>query len=452
MSTTSTDQGKMLGVVVMVRHGDRQGFYQDPSTYTPSNTAITPLGNLESFNLGQLVRSIYLNESSSSFIAGVNNSIVQDGQVQVRADGGGERGVIFNSAVSMLQGLWPPNANYKSVQADGTTAQGPLNGYQTVPIESVEPDNDVSLEGWTSCNTFNTATNAFYNSQEFKQVAAENADFLSQLPQYLDGRPATLENMWNIFDYLNVQFIHNATFATALPPTFREQARALANFHERGVFSSPQPDGIGNIAGHTVLPSIIQGLQNIIDPTNQQKFMLQAMSYKPFISLFNMTGVAEVNPQLSGIVEYASAVALEVRQPSTGGEPVIRFMFKNGTNDDAFVRYSFMNSTSDVPVSTFINTLQPFAFSDLPTWCQKCSNTKDRGCANIGITSSPVTMVIGSHDMVGPVGAGFIGASVTLVVMLAALAVLSFTGFLSFGRKEKSRARIGSESGSEYEK
>jgi hypothetical protein len=58
----STDS-KVLGVVVLVRHGDRHGelpeksrtspslitftgFYQSPSTYTPSNTILTPLGNV----------------------------------------------------------------------------------------------------------------------------------------------------------------------------------------------------------------------------------------------------------------------------------------------------------------------------------------------------------------------------------------------------------------------
>jgi hypothetical protein len=451
MSTASTNDGKMLGVVIIVRHGDREGFYQDPTTYTPSNTAITPLGNLESFQLGGLIRSLYLNESSPSFIASVNNSIVQDAQVHIRADGGGERGVIYNSAVSLLQALWPPTSAYKSVQADGSVAEGPLGGYQTVPIESVEPDNDVSLEGWTSCNTFNTATTTFYNSTGFKQVAADNAGFLSQLPQFLDGRPATLENMWNIFDFLNVEFIHNATFAKALPPTFREQARALANYHEHGVFTSPQPGGIGNIAGQTILPSIFQGLQNIVDPTNPQKLLLEAISYKPFLSLFNMTGVAQMNPQLSGIVDYSAFMALEVRQPSSG-EPVIRFMFKNGTDDTNFLKYSFMNSTDDVPVSTFMKTLQPFAFSDLPTWCQRCSNTQDRGCANIAATSAPATAFIGSHDKVSPVGAGFIGAGVTLAVMLGALALLAFTGLLSFGRQAKPRAKAGSENGSEHEK
>jgi hypothetical protein len=45
---------------------------------------------------------------------------------------------------------------------------------------------------------------------------------------------------------MNVESIHNATFADQLPPTYLAQARDLANWHEYYVFSSPELDGIGN--------------------------------------------------------------------------------------------------------------------------------------------------------------------------------------------------------------
>ena len=45
---------------------------------------------------------------------------------------------------------------------------------------------------------------------------------------------------------MNVQSIHNATFAQNLPSTYLAQARALANYHEYGVFSDPKINGIGN--------------------------------------------------------------------------------------------------------------------------------------------------------------------------------------------------------------
>ena len=59
----------VLGVVVLTRHGDREGFYQDPTTYTPTATAITPLGEQQSYQLGQSLRSVYLDPASPSAIA-----------------------------------------------------------------------------------------------------------------------------------------------------------------------------------------------------------------------------------------------------------------------------------------------------------------------------------------------------------------------------------------------
>lgn len=129
------------------------------------------------------------------------------------------------------------------------------------------------------------------------------------------------------------------------------------------------------VAGHTILPSILDGLKSINDTSNPIKLVYQAISYKPFISLFNLTGVASANPELAGIgifsnlpgsidisltivVNYAAAVALEVRQPTSGGETVLRFNFKNGTDDADFKTYKFFNSTdTDIPLAHFIDTM-----------------------------------------------------------------------------------------------
>ncbi|KAJ7593527.1 histidine phosphatase superfamily [Mycena floridula] len=430
----------LLGVVLLARHGDR--FYQSPTTYTATGTIITPLGNVQEFQLGELVRSMYLNASSNSFIAGVNSSIVDLTQVKVRADAGGEGGVILASAMSLVQGLFPANANYVTTLANGTTVKGPLGGYQYVTIESVEPANDVSLEGYTSCAAFDQNTAAFYNSSVFKQKAADNADFLTQLPPFLDGRPVTLENMWNIFDFMNVENIHSEVFNKALPPSFLAQARDLANFHEYGVFSSPQLDGIGNIAGRTILPSIISGLNSIANASDPLKFMYQALAYKPFLSLFNMTGVAQMNPQLAGIVDYAAAVALEVRNSTSG--PVVRFTFKNGTNDDTFKTYNFLNASGDVPLSTFVNYLSPPAINTTAQWCTACGNTQDRGCGAIAAAAaaaSKANTAVKVHDRISPVGAGFLGAGLAVFVFLAMFAVLAFLGILQIGRARTGRRK-----------
>ncbi|KAF9454839.1 phosphoglycerate mutase-like protein [Macrolepiota fuliginosa MF-IS2] len=418
------DNSQVLGVVFLVRHGDRQGFYQDPKSYTPSNTAITALGTQEEFQLGNLLRQRYLNQSSPAFISGINTTIADASQIQARADAGGEGGVIFNSAVALLQGLFPPTSTFSDKLPNGTTVTAPFGGYQ-----SVEPDNDISLEGWTSCGPFATATQAFYASPEFQQKANESAGFLNSLKQYLDGRSVSLVDM--IYDFMNVQSIHDAEFSQRLPPSVLAQARDLANFHEYGVFSSPNLNGIGNIAGQTILPSILEGFAQIADPSNPLKILYQAISYKPFISLFNMTGVAQQNPKLAGIVEYAAVVALEVRSSSNG--PVIRFNFKNGTADTDFGVFNLFGSSGDVPLATFVDRVSGVTINDTETWCTVCNNNVDRGCNEMAFAAHQAIEAQPLH----PIGAGFLGAGMALAFVLILLICMYFFGFVRFGRRGK---------------
>jgi prostatic aicd phosphatase len=98
-----------------------------------------------------------------------------------------------------------------------------------------------------------------------------------------------------VFDYMNVNYIHDASFRAGVSeqvmvssPSFallssncpslvlrcavlmclfvQEQARALADYHEQAVFSSPTKDGIGNIAGQTMVPGILEAMAKIVSP------------------------------------------------------------------------------------------------------------------------------------------------------------------------------------------
>lgn len=116
-----------------------------------------------------------------------------------------------------------------------------------------------------------------------------------------------------------------------------EQAYGFANFHENGVFSDASPDGIGNgtridpliglsepahmitfgtVAIRTTLPSIFSSLNRIANASDPLKLALDGISYKPFISYFNLTAAsADVNGDgvyepLFGIGEQFPAVYL----------------------------------------------------------------------------------------------------------------------------------------------
>jgi hypothetical protein len=53
--------------------------------------------------------------------------------------------------------------------------------------------------------------------------------------------------------------------------------------------------------------SELNSIANVSDPL---KFAYQSISYKPFLSLFNMTGAAEQHPELAEIGEFATNIQL----------------------------------------------------------------------------------------------------------------------------------------------
>ena len=70
---------------------------------------------------------------SPFLIKGIHTELFDEQQVKVRADAGGEGNVILDSALSLLQGLFPPTRKHRETLANGTVVIAPLNGYQYVP-------------------------------------------------------------------------------------------------------------------------------------------------------------------------------------------------------------------------------------------------------------------------------------------------------------------------------
>lgn len=125
----------------------------------------------------------------------------------------------------------------------------------------------------------------------------------------------------------------------------------------------------------------------------------------------------------------------------------MRFNFKNGS-DTHFTAYPWLNQSSDVALSDVLAYFEPASINTTEEWCKACSNEKDRGCAEL--YRSTLRPSEGSHHGISTVGAGFVGAGVTIAVFAATIAVLAFLGFLTFGRKKSRRAsRIARDDGSD---
>ena len=145
------------------------------------------------------------------------------------------------------------------------------------------------------------------------------------------------------------------------------------------------------------------------------------------------------------VVNYAAGVVFEVRLPAGASEPVIRFTFKNGTDDDTFIAHNMSfpgwdgTTGGDAPLSAFVAAFEPSAVNTTLEWCHVCNQTVDRGCAAL-LGASTATSASQHHDKISPVGAGFLGAGVTIVVMSALVGLLLAIGFLSLGKKKSTSA------------
>lgn len=343
--------------------------------YDSSPTECTPLGEVQSFDLGKTLNDIYFDPSSPDAIKGIQADLADLEQIHVRVKNGGEGRVVFDSALAMLQGLFPPTEKNSIELANEQKITAPLGGYQYVPVETVEPSNDRSLESWTDCPAFEAHVKKVYGSSDFKEKAKEAQKFLSEAKDFVFGRSTSFENVHNIHDYMNDQLTHNRTYAHRLPPTFIEQARHWANYHESAVFGDSQMGGIGNIASRTLMRSIISTLQRITLDGDPLQFLVEATTYQPFISFFHQIDAVEKDPSLQAIPDYASAIAIELRRGELPDKrDFLRFKFRNGTVDDDFRLLHAFNHREDIPLTEFIYRIENSVIGSHSQWQRVCGS------------------------------------------------------------------------------
>ncbi|KAF9238933.1 phosphoglycerate mutase-like protein [Melanogaster broomeanus] len=377
----------LVGVVLVARHGDRAGVVpQNYTTYNSTQGYLTPYGASQEYDLGSYLRDTYLDPSSDTYIQGINTDVADVDQLYVRADAGGGN-VILDSAYALLQGLYPPTKSSKIKLANGQEVTSPLGGYQYVPVQSLEYWQAPSLTSWMDCNYFQSHLGRVNVGVQFKDYAVQAAPFLQAVTPYLGGLNNSFLNMWNIYDFLNVQYTHNETFYKSFPATLMQQARHFANLHEQAIFTDSTQNAVGQIAIRTLWPEIFWSLGNMTAPSNKVKLALTEVDYKPFISMFNVTNATVTNPEISGIADYASAVAFELSQ-STTGDYSVAMKFKNGTNDEEFQSLKMFGKDS-LTLPEMILALDWTTINSTINWCFSCNQTIRRGCSVFNYSNDP---------------------------------------------------------------
>lgn len=243
LAPLSPVMSKLLGLILIARNGDRLTLPQDPATYeTNVVSSTTALGEYNSWKVGESIRRIYIgnarNENASftdydpstvgfppydpqgnfDWHTQAEPAMLHDPrQIHVQSKAGVEGAVVFDSTIALLQGMYPPTPKNGVKLANGTWVQAPFGGYQYVPgkfcqcrlsvdsdyykVETVEPNNDRSLESWTQCPAFKKHIDSVNKSDKMKKKNQEAGWFWSAIRDYTFGMPTGIENIVSLHPF-----------------------------------------------------------------------------------------------------------------------------------------------------------------------------------------------------------------------------------------------------------
>lgn len=436
LSTGTRAAETVLGAYIFHRHGDRT-----PKALAPTN--LTTLGYDQVYASGSYYRSRYLEGQSK--IRGINDNLVDLAQLAVTSP---VDNVLQNSAIGFLQGLYPPTQTYQTL-SNGQSVQAPMDGYQLIPVNTISTGAGSEDSGWlqdaSSCHNAKSSSNSFFDSQEYKELAASTKDFYSSLVpcvnSVISNDQVSFKNAYVVYDIINVAEIHNTSIPDSdkLTNSTLSQLRTLANAHEWGLAYNAT-DSMRAMGGMQLAGEVLKYMNDVISSNGKKKMGIQFGAYGTFLSFFGLASLPQVSDNFTGIVDYASSMTFELitNADASNGFPhkddlTIRFLFHNGTasNTSEPTAYPLFGSSSPtVSWNDFQSNMSKFAVSTTEQWCTKCGNSTGTCAAyapnNKGDAASSTQK--SSGDSVSPVIGGVIGAFVTLAVVLASLALLMLLG------------------------
>ena len=105
--------------------------------------------------------------------------------------------------------------------------------------------------------------------------------------------------------------------------------------------------------------SILNALERISFDGDPLKVLLIETTYQPIISFMHMTEIVKNHPELKGLPDYASALAIEIRAgPAPDQRDFVRVKFRNGTQTDDFETLTLFGHRGDIPLTEFIFRLE----------------------------------------------------------------------------------------------
>ncbi|EJD51819.1 phosphoglycerate mutase-like protein, partial [Auricularia subglabra TFB-10046 SS5] len=436
----------VLGVVVFQRHGDRTS-----KTFSP--THLTTLGLNQVYQSGLFYRSTYVEEGAPKQIHDIAPEAAAASQVYAATP---DEATLFSTGYAFLQGLYPPvtRANAAAeLLANGSSVEPPLGiNYLQLHSENADAPESIWLKGDVACPAYISAAKSYSQSAEFKAIATAKETFYRRFTPLLTGLFTRDEigygKAYEIFDYLNVGYVHNMTIRGAIDEDELFQLRTLADAHEWALaFNASQPER--SIPAKTFVGKVLAQLNQTVSTKTGPKLSLLVGSYITFQSFFGLASLQNQTDDFYGLPDYASSLVFEAVTNATVAADTmpslddvsVRFLFRNGSAADAPLRsYPLFDKTTDlIPWNEFEERISTLQIATANRWCTQCDATQGNQPFCPATDSSEPVLAAKSDDL-STTQAGVVGAMSTLGVVAILAVIAGFLGLRVTRRRRETHS------------
>ncbi|KAI9096990.1 histidine phosphatase superfamily [Phlyctochytrium arcticum] len=424
---------QLVSTLLLSRHGARTPLFKDTKTFSEGNSQLTIEGQAQLFESGTWMRE------RLSTVWG-KDGVVED-KVLARSS---DTDRTLGSAMRLLAGMVPPEVVEPLRLRNGTVIPAPTVpasplSTNMIPIHSVAQNDDILLRGWFNCTRLDKSVDAMFETNHVNNIGAAYAPLLDRIGKQYFGRSVGLRDMWNVFDFLNVQRSYNASFTDTLTEKEWQDVTQLVAYMETEKFRT----GLG---AKTFLREVLNWTKQRINEGESARGKVNYYSghYTTFMNFFGLTALfppmdqvtpfdyaadkAGVRyPYILGLPDYGSLLVFDLMQDTDTKEYSLRTSFRNGQNTEVVIKYPGVEDL--VPVTQFYTRMEPLATTDtsLKSWCDACGNKVSRGCELVAGSTQSKTSDDGPGGIRNPKMA--VGVA-TLGGFLAGLAVWGIAAYI----------------------
>ena len=441
-------------VHVITRHGSRRPLSKsavnlEESTNPSETSFLTPLGQLQHYQLGEWLRERYLNNNNTDASDFGQNVLTTYDPLQAHFESSSYERTL-TSAHSLALGLFPLET--RGLQL--IPGVPPI-----IPVYAQDRRNDIAIRAYDKCPAFHDTLQDLYDTQTWHQIERDAMPLLRKLagmaafqeyattttttttPQNNtntndDGAYIPLAELWNVYDAIHVariecptsaqvndsssgvcQDIMDPALTTAMERLDGEEwqnIELLAHAVELLKYGRDVAENkVGGVLWNTILQRMQQppltwttngdGTVNDDDDDDpvggrpnaqwfaqRQRFYVTSAHYPTILGLFAALGIPFNSNEDDIIPEYASALILEVYQDDDTWEPFVKIVYKSGVKpNDVAVLVSSRCRTNLVEGCTldeFAKALEAVRVTP-EEWCGLCGNTDVDVCLQQELTS-----------------------------------------------------------------